>query len=169
LYFLTDDESNFFLAICELIVPEGSDPKTDPGAATVGALSYIDSSLFGMPKESQNYFRGAIQYVNQESSKRFSRKFSGISSDEKNSLIHDLFTNSMSRERMFDLRSLVLEGFYSDYHDPSYQGPTSWDVIGFGGKRISNLSKDWTFLQVWKDSEANHGKKKEGKDRSIDK
>lgn len=153
LYFLTQDESAFFQALCETIVPAGKDPYVDPGALTVGALSYIDSSLWDLPKEMQEYFRRTVELLNEKSRQHFAKNFADLGSVERNSILRDFYLHSSSRERMFDLRSLILEGFYSDYHDPAYEGITAWELIEFGGKRITELKKDWSFLKVWREHE----------------
>jgi Gluconate 2-dehydrogenase subunit 3 len=151
LYFLSEDETRFFEALCETIVPSGSDPATDPGALTVGATSYIDSCLYGLPPDSQQYFKDAIEALDKYCETKFSKKFAKLDSAQKDSAIKEFFLAPATRERMFDLRSLVLEGFYSDYHDPKYTGITAWEYVEFGGKRISDLKKDWSFLKIWKD------------------
>ncbi len=153
LYFLSQDEKLFFEALCEAIVPAGSD-KSDPGTLSVGGLTYIDSALYSLPKETQQYFRQAIDLVNQKCTKKFSSKnFVDLKPSERDVIIRDLLLDQTTRERMFDLRSLALEAFYSDYRDPSYKGITAWEYVEFGGKRITDLKKDWTFLKVWKDHE----------------
>jgi hypothetical protein len=162
LYFLTEDEKSFFEALCETIVPAGSNSTLDPGALTVGGISYIDSHLHELPKETQRYFRKAIDLVNTACEKKFSsRRFANLKLSEQDEILRDLYLNPLSREMIFDLRSLVLEAFYSDYHDPSYKGMTAWEYVEFGGKRISNLKKDWTFLQVWKDHKVEETKPRE--------
>jgi Gluconate 2-dehydrogenase subunit 3 len=151
MYFLTEDEQKFFTALCETVVPEGSDPKTEPGAITVGALSYIDSHLYGLPQNDQKYFRTAIELLDKNCSERFSKKFAELESADRDFALKEFYFNPLTRERMFDLRSIVLESFYSDFHDPAYNGMTAWGFVEFKGKRISDIKKDWTFLQVWKD------------------
>lgn len=153
-YFLSGDQLRFFEALCDTIVPAGQDQSVEPGALTVGALSYIDSSLFDLPKEAQEYFKKAIMLVDEKSTKIYSRKFESLEPSEKDSVLRDFYLDPKTREMMFDLRSIVLEGFYSDYHDPSYNGITAWEFVGFGGKRISDLKKDWSFLKVWKERQS---------------
>jgi hypothetical protein len=151
-YFLSPDERSFFQSFCSLIVPSGSDPVSDPGAKEVGTIHYVDSTLLDFPKEVQGYFRGIIDLVNQRSRSYFQEPFTELSLFNKNWILRDLFLDPRTRERIFDLRSLALEGFYSDYHDPWYQGVSAWELVHFQGKRISGLKKDWSFLKVWKDS-----------------
>lgn len=151
IYFLSEDECKFFEALCETIVPEGPDPATDPGALTIGAISYIDSLLYDLPKNSQQHFREAIKLLDKDCKNKFSKNFAEIKPEQRDSALRDFYFNSKTREMMFDLRSLVLEGFYSDYRDPSYSGVTAWEYIEFGGKRISDIKKDWSFLKAWKD------------------
>ena len=55
------------------------------------------------------------------------------------------FFGPVTRERAFDLRSLVLESYYSDYRDPSYNGVTAWGAIKFEGKRILESRKTGGF------------------------
>ena len=78
-YFLKDSDAKFFESLCSVVVPEGIDPRNDPGAITVGALNYIDSTLSDFPKEVQDYFAAAIKTVNDVSLAKFSRPFPGSS------------------------------------------------------------------------------------------
>ena len=150
-YFLSVDEKEFFEALCETVVPEGSNPAEEPGALTVGALSYIDSTLFDLPRQAQEYFRKAIELLNELSKEEFSSEFQKLSLPNRNAVLRDFYLDQKTREMMFDLRSIALEGFYSDYHDPSYLGKTGWDFTHFGGKRISDLKKDWSFVKIWRE------------------
>jgi len=150
-YCLSSDEARFFKLFCSLIIPSGSDPVSDPGAWEVGSVNYIDSTLFDFPNEVQNYFRGIVELVNQRSQVRFHGSFANLSDFDKSWIIRELFLDPKTRERIFDLRSLALEGFYSDYHDPWYRGVTPWELVKFGGRRISGMKKDWNSLKVWKD------------------
>jgi len=152
--FLEEREVRFFESLCSLIVPEGENPKEDPGALTVGALNYIDSVLSDFPKGVQDYFAMAVKAVDDTSLARFSKGFPDLSDSDKNLVLREMYLNPRTRELMLDLRSLVLGGFYSDYRDPWYNGKTAWEYIHFGGKRISDIKKDWTFLRVWRDWEA---------------
>ena len=151
-YFLSPDEAKFFQSFCELIVPSGGDPNVDPGASEVGTIHYVDSTLFDFPREVQGYFRGIVDLVNKRSVSHFQNEFSGLSTFNKNWILRDLFLDPKTRERIFDLRSLALEGFYSDYHDPSYRGVSAWELVHFEGKRISGIKKDWSFLKIWRDA-----------------
>ena len=151
-YHLEPGEARFFESLCELIVPD-SEKEDEPGANRVGAVNYIDSTLFELPAEVQGYFRSAIKLVDEESTRRFSSNFADLGDSSKKSIIlRQLYLNPKTRERMLDLRSLALEGFYSDYHDPWYSGTTAWEFVGFQGKRISDLKKDWSFLRIWRES-----------------
>jgi hypothetical protein len=150
-YFLSKEEALFFQILCETVVPEGTDAKSDPGAVTVGGVSYIDSFLVSLPKPAREYLRNAVRALDEECQKKFSRKFVDLQVSERDEILREFYLDSKTRERMFDLRSLALEAFYSDYHDPSYDGITAWQYVEFGGKRISDIKKDWTFLKVWKD------------------
>jgi len=154
LYFLTANEARFLESFCGLIVPSGADPKLEPGANDVGALNYIDSDLLDFPKEVQEYYRESIRLVDELSQKKFGGKFAQLSDGDKNMILRDFYLNPKTRERMFGLRSLALEGFYSDYRDPWYDGISGWEFTGFSGKRISDLKKDWTFLKIWRDWES---------------
>ncbi len=149
-YFLSEKERHFFEALCEAIVPEGEDSAKDPGALTVGGLSYIDSSLCDMTPERQKYFRQSIYSVDVLSNSFFSKNFYDLDPIQRNQVLKELYLNPKTREQMFDLRSIVLEAFYSDFHVPNYTGMTAWQYVDFGGKRISDVKKDWTFLRIWK-------------------
>jgi hypothetical protein len=154
-FFLSEEETRFFGALCDLMIPAGNDPIESPGSMQVGGLSYIDSTLSESPKEVQDYFKGVVKLVNQTARRMFlQRDLWELSDSNKDSVLRSLFLDPITRERVFDLRSLVLESFYSDYHDPSFTGKTAWEVVGFTGKRISGIKKDWSFLRVWREAEA---------------
>ncbi|MDA4111314.1 MAG: gluconate 2-dehydrogenase subunit 3 family protein [Thaumarchaeota archaeon] len=157
-YFLSSEEAEFFKAFCSIIVPSG-ETESDPGSREVGSVNYVDSTLFDFPKEVQDYFRGIIELVNQRSRTRFLQRFAGLSDFDKSWVIRELFLDPKTREKIFDLRSMALEGFYSDYHDPWYGGVTPWELVKFGGRRISGLKKDWSFLKIWKDETAKEANK----------
>jgi hypothetical protein len=150
-YFLSDEEYRFFEVLCETIVPEGADSKKEPGALTVGGMHYIDSSLSDFPKERQDYFREAVRLLNELCIERFSNEFSELRREQRDEALKGFYSNHLTREKMFDLRSIVLEAFYSDYRDPEYAGTTAWEFVDFGGKRISDVKKDWRFIRIWKD------------------
>ncbi len=152
-YFVSEEEARFFTALSLLVVPAGTNPVNSPGAVEVGGINYIDCTLLAFPKEVQEYFRGIIQLTNAKSLEWFRREFALLEDPEKQFVLKSLFSDPVTRERAFDLRSLVLESYYSDYRDPSYNGVTAWGAIKFEGKRISGIKKDWSFLKIWHDSE----------------
>jgi hypothetical protein len=152
-YFLSEEEARFFTALSLLMVPVGTNPVSSPGALEVGGVNYIDCTLLAFPKEVQEYFRGIIKLTNEKSKERFRRDFAALEDPDKEFVLKSLFSDSVTRERAFDLRSLVLESYYSDYHDPLYTGATAWEAIKFEGKRISGIKKDWSFLKIWHDFE----------------
>jgi hypothetical protein len=140
------------MALSSLFIPTGEDPVSDPGANEVGTVNFIDSDMFDSPTEVQNYIRQTIRLVNETSKQRFSNEFTSLSDTDKNVILRYLFSDSEWKKQMFDLRSLVLDGFYSDYHDPWYKGVTAWQLAKFEGKRISDIKKDWSFLKIWRES-----------------
>ncbi len=152
-YFLSEEEARFFTALSSFMIPPGKDPANSPGALEVGGVNYIDSALFDFPMGVQEYFRGIIKLMNEKAQDRFRKDFASLQEPDKGFVLKSLFSDPMTRERAFDLRSIVLEGFYSDYHDPTYQGVTAWELIRFEGKRITGIKKDWTFLKIWRDFE----------------
>ena len=152
-YFLTKEEYSFFESFSSFVVPSGENPKEEPGAKEVGTVNYIDSTLFDMPKEAQDHFRKSIQIVRDSAKKKFEKDFLLLTDNEKESLLKELHLDHSTRDVIFELRSLALDGFYSDYHDPTYKGRTPWESISFQGKRISELKKDWSFLKIWRETE----------------
>ena len=160
-YFLTESEANVFRALCESIVPAGENPAEDPGALTVGALSYIDSILSESPAGAQQFFRYSLAALDEISQRSFSKSFPNLSQADRDLAFRDLYLDRATREGMFALRAVILEGFYSDYHDPSYRGMTAWESIGFGGKRITDLKKDWSFVRAWREARAMTNKSNE--------
>ncbi len=150
-YTLTPEEVEFFECFSSFIVPSGLDLRTEPGAKEVGTIRYIDSTFHDLPKPVQDYFRATIKIIEDLSDRLFSRQFCHLEDSDRNVVLRMMYLEPKTRERVFDIRSLALEGFYSDYHDPWYEGISAWQIVGFSGKRISDIKKDWTFLKVWKD------------------
>jgi hypothetical protein len=101
-----------------------------------------------MPTEFQNRFSDSVSMLNDISREKFGERFSDLEMHRQNQVFRTFFLNPETRERAFDLRSLCLEGFYSDYHDPWYRGISGWEYVEFKGKRISDLKKDWSFLRI---------------------
>jgi Gluconate 2-dehydrogenase subunit 3 len=150
-YSLSEDQIRFFKALCESIVPAGENSQGDPGAVTVGGLDYIDSVLADSSEARQAYFQGAISKLNDLCDSKYGRAFADLDSEKRDNALKDFFLNPATREQMFDLRSIALEAFYSDFKTPAYGGVTGWEYTEFGGKRISDLKKDWSFLRIWKE------------------
>jgi hypothetical protein len=156
-YFLDAEEAKFIEAFCTLIIPTGKDATSDPGAREVGTVNYIDSYLHDAPEGVRRQFRNSLRLVNDFAREGFSNDFATLADSDKNMVLRALILEPRTRVNVLFLRSLALEGFYSDYHDPWYTGVTAWQTVKFGGKRISELKKDWTFVKVWKEWEHPEG------------
>lgn len=153
MYFLSEDEKRFFGALCETIVPSGSNPATDPGALTVGATGYIDSCLHDFSPESQRYFKSAIGALDQYRETKFSKKFAELDFEQRNRALKEFYLDPLTREKCSILDLWFWKAsIQTFYHDPKYTGKTAWEYVEFGGKRISDLKKDSSFLKIWKDS-----------------
>jgi Gluconate 2-dehydrogenase subunit 3 len=150
-FFLTPDEYQLVWALMETIVPAGDGPVPEPGGVEVGAHNYFDSRILDLPEGARHYFRSALHLVDGRAGQRFGKSFANLSSEERSGVLGSLLADPTTMAPAFALRAICLEGFYSDYRDPSYTGRTAWDLIEFKGKRIDGIKKDWSFLRIYQE------------------
>lgn len=148
-YVLTPSEYSLVAALVEAVVPSGADPVSQPGAKEVGAHNYFDSRLYESTEVERESVRKRLFVLGDRALKAFGRRFDELTIQERGALLRSLLADPETRADFFELRALCLEGFYSDYRDPWYTGRTAWQLIGFGGKRIDGIEKDWSFLRVY--------------------
>jgi hypothetical protein len=148
-FVLTPSEYSLVAALVEAVVPSGADPVSQPGAKGVGAHNYFDSRLYELSEAERENVRRMLFVLRDRAVKDFGRGFEELTVQERGAVLRSLLTDPQTRADFFGLRALCLEGFYSDYRDPWYNGRTAWQLIGFGGKRIDSVKKDWSFLRVY--------------------
>lgn len=148
-YMLSNEMYNIIADIAATIVPSGDDPVNEPGAREVGTINYIDSALLGAEDKEIEMLQNVLSVIRQKAEEYGNSDFISLPVSEKVKILKSLFEKSETKDAYLFLRSLCVEGFYSDYHDPGYNGVTAWDLIEFGGPRISDLKKDWSFLKVY--------------------
>ena len=148
---LNDDEYELVGSLVETFVPSGENPDDDPGGKEVGAKNYFDSELLNFPNDVRSEVLETLSVINQESKSLYrGRSFPELSIIERTLVVKRLLGTPSVRARMMEVRSLCLEGFYSDYHDPDYKGKAAWEWTEYKGKGITGLKKDWTFLEVYR-------------------
>ncbi len=147
-FFLEKDQYDLIADIAETVVPPGQDPLKEPGAREVGSVNYIDSVLLDAEEGEVKMLGKVLDIIRKEAVKMGASDFRSLADRQKIELLNSLFDRSDTKEAYIFLRSLCVEGFYSDYSDPGYSGVTAWKLIEFGGPRISELNKDWSFLRI---------------------
>lgn len=147
-FLLSKDTYDLIADIAATIVPSGPDPSTEPGAKEVGTINYIDSVLLGAEEREMEMLQDILSVIRSRAVEMGNCDFRSLSTDDRINLLKGLFEKSETKDAYLFLRSLCVEGFYSDYRDPGYEGVTAWGLIEFGGPRISELKKDWSFLRI---------------------
>jgi len=148
-FVLSDEEYELVESVADMIVPTGQDPKSDPGAKEVGVKNYFDSILFDLSVVRRERIRQTLGLIQQESQRMFAgRNFQTLARHEKEAVFRRFLSEGRLKERLLEVRAICIDGFYSDYHDPDYRGVTAWAWLGYEGKRISDVKKDWSFLKV---------------------
>jgi hypothetical protein len=148
-FFLSPGEYRLVEAMVETLVPAGGGSPPDPGAREVGAHNYFDSRMLDLPKGARQFFRSALQLVDDRSKQESGKPFADLSSEGRRAFVRSLLLDPTTMAAVFSLRAICLEGYYSDYRDPSYAGRTAWELIGFKGKRINGIKKDWSWLKIY--------------------
>ncbi|HKJ96891.1 MAG TPA: gluconate 2-dehydrogenase subunit 3 family protein [Thermoplasmataceae archaeon] len=151
-FLLNKEDYELISDIAEAIVPSGDNPDEEPGSREVGTINYIDSVLLDAEDAEMKMLRDVLSAIRSETRRQGAVDFRELSAEKKHLLLNGLFDRGKTKDAYIFLRSLCLEGFYSDYHDPDYNGVTAWKLLEFGGPRISELDKDWSFLRIYSDS-----------------
>ena len=150
-FFLKEDQYKLIADIAETIVPSGADPLKEPGSREVGSVNYIDSVLMDAENGEIKMLDDLLDIIREEAVRMGEAELRSLSPQKQIDLLNSLFDRSDTKEAYIFLRSLCVEGFYSDYSDPGYDGVTAWKLIEFGGPRISEIEKDWSFLRIHSD------------------
>jgi hypothetical protein len=148
-YALSMEQYNMLVCFAEAVVPPlGS---MAPGAKEIGTANYVDSKLLTMGKDQLNLVVATLSSIDQYARKTYGNDFCSIGLKDRADVIRRFLVEKEFFKATFFLRALVLEGFYTDYRDPWYKGKTVWEAVGFGGKRVSDVQKDWSFLKVYQE------------------
>ena len=146
-FFLTPQEYRLVEALVEAVIPAGSGPAPEPGGHEVGAHNYFDSRILDLPEGARPMVRAALQLLEDKSKQESGKPFADLPPTERQRVLRSLLLDPATMAPVFVLRIFCVEGFYSDYRDPSYTGRTAWDIVEFKGKRIDGIKKDWSFLR----------------------
>ncbi len=163
---LSEEEYELVGSLVETFVPSGEDREMDPGAREVGAKNYFDSELLNYLPTQRSEIRLTLSLIEEEAARLSggSGKFSELSEESRVRVVKNLISNPPTRSRLLEIRSLCLEGFYSDYRDPGYAGKSGWEWTGYEGKGITGLKKDWSFLEIYRQREGIAKKNQEEKE-----
>ena len=147
-YYLSAEDYETLKLIADIIIP-GNGPD-EPGASAVGTVNFIDSEFGNMSENEREELRKAIALFHDYPKKSFGKELSDLNKDEISALFKKMHTDTASRLSFLLVRSLCIMGFYSDYADPWYDGIGVWAWMDYGGKGISGLNKDWSFLEIYR-------------------
>ncbi len=131
--------------------PLRSQLEEDPGASEVGTANYIDSWILDESESIKTEFHRALEFIEKKSNERFGLPFKYLSSDKQDHFLTWMVKDRTGSDFFETLRGACIDGFYSDYCDPNYSGRTAWSLVGFQGKRISDVKKDWSFLRIYRE------------------
>jgi len=148
-YALTQEEYELIEAIADTIIPPGKDPAKEPGAKQVGTKNYFDSRFLELSESEKIAIRRCFSLLEKKCLSLCGTRFKDARREDRESILNILLSNPESFKDFFKLRAICLEGYYSDYKDPWYHGPTAWDIIGFKIKNVSFMKKDFSFLKVY--------------------
>ncbi len=117
---LTAPELATLAALCDMIIP--ADEKS-PAASTVGVPAYINeyvSAPYGWAEQSRVRVRGGLTWLDVESVKRFTRRFSALTVAERTRICDDICywpdakPEFKAAARFFgEIRNLTQSGFYT--------------------------------------------------------
>lgn len=150
-FFLSPEEYRMVEALVETIVPADGGSAPEPGGREVGAHNYFDSRMLDLPEIAREAFRSALALVDDRSTKVSGKHFADLALEAREAVLRSLLLDPTSMAAVFAVRAICLEGFYSDYRDPSYSGRTAWELLDFNGKRIDGIVKDWSFLRIYQE------------------
>jgi hypothetical protein len=123
-FVLSDDEAEIVARVCELVVP---------GSAKVGPEVYVDAAAADWPEERQEQLRAAIAAM--APVREEGETFLALHQDDPEFHL---------------LRAMAIDGYYSDFARPGYDGPTAWDDVGFNSPQALRLRKDWSYLRCFR-------------------
>ncbi len=122
--FFTAEEAATVDAICEALIPSDS----DPGARAARVVNYIDIQLTRHFRKHQRAYREGIAAVEAASRTKFSKPFTGISTDEQSELLTEFEEKSKT---FFDLiLAHTRQGFYGDPRHGGNRDMVSWKMVG---------------------------------------
>lgn len=135
--FLTNDELGDLATLCDIILPSSASAGSANDAEVPDFINFMakDIPSFQIP------IRGGLAWINNESSKRFSKSFANISEAQRLEIIDDIaypdkVPDGMNQgAKFFDrVRGLVLTGYYTSkigIEDLGYVGnrPNIWDGV----------------------------------------
>lgn len=119
----------------------------------MGAHNYFDSRILDLPEGARPMVRDALQLLEDRSKQESGKSFADLSAAQREKVLRSMLLDPATMTPIFVLRIFCVEGFYSDYRDPSYTGKTAWDIVEFKGKRIDGIKKDWSFLRNYQAKE----------------
>jgi len=152
-FFFSSRDYENLCAFAARIIPSGSNVEEDPGASEVGTVNYVDSWILHESDSTKADFRQALEFIDRKCMERFGLTFKDLLAEKQDDFLTWMAIDPKGSDFFDKLRGACIEGFYSDYCDPDYVGRTAWSLVGFQGKRISDLKKDWSFLRIYREKD----------------
>lgn len=129
---LTDAEKRAATALADVIIPAD---EHGPAASKVGVTEFLDEWV-SAPYEQQEGDRKTIQsglaWLDGESTKRFTKVFAEITSEQQTSLLDDIVNDGTdANKKGFNFFRLFRDRAAGGY----YSTPEGWEAIGYVGNK----------------------------------
>ncbi len=129
---LTDAEKRATTALADVIIPAD---EHGPAASKVGVTEFLDEWV-SAPYEQQEGDRKTIQsglaWLDGESTKRFTKVFAEITSEQQTSLLDDIVNDGTdANKKGFNFFRLFRDRAAGGY----YSTPEGWEAIGYVGNK----------------------------------
>lgn len=133
--FLTSEEAATLNALCERIIPADQ----DAGAASAGAVEFIDRQLTGPYRRFRKIYRQGLIAVDRTSTARFSRSVLQLSAEQSDRLLAEFEAGQLpptiwdpvrARDFFNLLVAHTMQGFYGDPRHGGNAEAVSWRMLG---------------------------------------
>jgi gluconate 2-dehydrogenase gamma chain len=132
---LREDEARTLAAACDQIVP----PDTAPGAASAGAVAFIDRQLATREKRSLAFWRAGLAALEATARRRHGRPFAEVGFETQTTLLRDVENGTVEKADWADveppaffrrLRDYTMMGFYGDPRHGGNRDRVAWRMLG---------------------------------------
>lgn len=133
--FLTLKEASMLAVLCDVIIP----PDKDAGAATAGAVLFIDRKLVGYHRGSQPLYRQGLAALDSSSNQLFQKPLVGLSADQCVALVTRWEKGDLPKEAWKQIKpgdffnrflDHVMQGYFGSPRHGGNRDAVSWRMLG---------------------------------------